>query len=80
MEDDEKGVDEDEEGGEGRGGIEGGEGLEEEVLLIKGGRVANDVDNEWVDVWRAGIDDDNEDDDDDDDNNKEDAGGVCVRS
>ena len=32
VEDDEKGVDEDE-GGEGRGGIEGGEGLEEEVLL-----------------------------------------------
>lgn len=46
MEDDEKGVDEDEEGGEGRGGIEGGEGLEEEVLLIKGGRVADDVDND----------------------------------
>lgn len=50
-------------------------------MLIKGGRVADDVDNEWVAVWRAGIDDDNEDDDDDDDdNNKEDAGGVCVRS
>ena len=49
VEDDEKGVDEDEEGGgggEGRGGRKGGEGLEEDALLIKGGRVANDVDDD----------------------------------